>query len=295
MSKKVRKQKKSEQKRQRRNRRKSLVVIALILSLGLTSLILAQWRTIRSSFSSSFSPLTPQPQTSQTPSKEYIYGGGKLIATEEPNATSSNVPAPSGLTATVQFSGQTLTGVLLGWNSPSGTVNHFRVERAQSKDGPWVVPQLNNPGPNDTTFNDTTVSSNIAYLYRICAVDSQGNFSAYSNVDLSTTVYLQDYPFQAGQTPIRAQHFLDLMQAINAVRATAGLAPATWDSQYPQPQVHGGIYHSHLNDLRTALGDALSAMSALGFSRPQYEDPNPMTSGTPVKATQLKQLQDLVR
>jgi hypothetical protein len=68
------------------NRRKVVAVIGLILCLGLTTLILARWRTagVMGRTTSMFSPV-PQSQQSlspSSPSKEYIYAGGRLVAIE---------------------------------------------------------------------------------------------------------------------------------------------------------------------------------------------------------------------
>jgi Fibronectin type III domain len=264
-----------KRKRQSRSRRRSVAVIVLILSLGLSGLILAQWRVIRIPFSSSMPMTTPTPSLSASnPSKEYIYAGGKLVATEEPNASPSPtptiVPAPSNLTATAQFSGQTLTGVQLQWSNPSGTVDHFRIERTQDKNTPFA-PLPDTAGSSATTFTDINASQNIAYLYRICAVDAQGNLSTYTNVDLSTTVWFVDEPLvsysedHANATLIKAAHFTQLRAAINAVRHLVD--PNATDFQWtttnntPAPQVGGLIYASYLTDLRTNLDSALSALN----------------------------------
>jgi hypothetical protein len=95
--KKVRKQQKSRLSRLKsRSRRKAVIIIGLILCLGLTSVILAQWRAthVAGMTTAMLASAAPLPQANQTPtlSKEYIYAGGKLIATEEPTATSTPTP-----------------------------------------------------------------------------------------------------------------------------------------------------------------------------------------------------------
>ena len=97
MTKKKARLKQTTNKPQRKSHRKALVVISLILCLGLTSAILAHWRATRVAGTASSmavaAPL-PQPQPAlspSSPSKEYIYAGGRLIATEEPqSSTGSN-------------------------------------------------------------------------------------------------------------------------------------------------------------------------------------------------------------
>jgi hypothetical protein len=84
-----------------RSRHKAVVIIGLILCLGLTSVILAQWRAshVAGMTTAMLASAAPLPQANQTPtlSKEYIYSGGRLIATEEPVTTSTPTPTPTPL------------------------------------------------------------------------------------------------------------------------------------------------------------------------------------------------------
>jgi len=87
-----------------RGGRKAAVILGLVLSLGLTGIIYAQMR-IHSSINSHLAA-SPIPQDTPVdnpetkilkPTKEYIYAGGRLVATEEPSApTSSPTPTQSG-------------------------------------------------------------------------------------------------------------------------------------------------------------------------------------------------------
>ncbi|MCI0487450.1 MAG: BACON domain-containing protein, partial [Blastocatellia bacterium] len=85
--------------------RKKLSVIALIVALSLATLIAVGWPMLGSGTNSGVNPASPQSQP--TLSKEYIYAGGRLLATEEPpgggpgctftiNPTSQNFPAAGG-------------------------------------------------------------------------------------------------------------------------------------------------------------------------------------------------------
>jgi peptidyl-Asp metalloendopeptidase len=102
MTKKQARLKQTTYKSKRKSRRKALVVIGLILSLGLTSAILAHWRGARVAGTTgamrAAAPL-PQPQPAlspSSPSKEYIYAGGRLIATEEPSSRINVALASNG-------------------------------------------------------------------------------------------------------------------------------------------------------------------------------------------------------
>src|SRR5690349_1772683 len=110
----------AESKRRSRNGRKSIIVIGLILSLGLTSLILAGWGSLRKSFS----PLVPVPTPTPPPqlSKEYIYAGGKLVATEEPANTTLTTPTSFSAHA------DSTTQITLSWAATGAT--SYVIERS---------------------------------------------------------------------------------------------------------------------------------------------------------------------
>jgi hypothetical protein len=86
-------------------------------------------------------------QATPTPlplSKEYIYAGGRLVATEEPAPSATPTPPPAGpppaaLTATGYFPSSNTAAVKLVWAAPSGaTPTSYVVERATTRgaDGP---------------------------------------------------------------------------------------------------------------------------------------------------------------
>jgi hypothetical protein len=76
-----------------RKKLRAVAFVALLICLSLTGGIYAQWRASRLAAGThpmlAPAPTTPSPSS---PSKEYIYAGGKLIATEEPAPSAS--PAP---------------------------------------------------------------------------------------------------------------------------------------------------------------------------------------------------------
>jgi hypothetical protein len=67
------------------NRRKLILAISLIFSVIITSAILAQHRSSRSIISRTRPSTQNEPTSLTTPSKEYIYAGSRLVATEEPS------------------------------------------------------------------------------------------------------------------------------------------------------------------------------------------------------------------
>ena len=83
--------------------------------------------------------------------------------------------------------------------------------------------------------------------------------------DLATTVMFADQPVVGGITPMRGLQVTQLQTAVNAVRAAAGLPPATFSSV-----TAGTIARaSHIEELRAALDPARAALGlpAVVYSR----------------------------
>jgi hypothetical protein len=281
--------------RQRQNGRywKAHRVIALILCLGLTSLILAQWNRSRNFV------VTPSPSPQSSPSlqlaKEYIYAGGKLLATEEPAGVSSSLSPPGTLVA----DGSDAPLVNISWTaSTGGTVASYHIERCENFSlGPSCFSTVTDVPEVTLSYPDSGVVAGRAYLYRVRAVDSSGNYSNYS-IDLATTVNFTENRLVSytesptNATTIRAAHFTQLRDAVNAVRKLVNPSATAFSWTDTPPQSGGAINKSHINDLRTNLRDALVA---LGFPSPQYDAPDPMVSGQQVKAIHVQQLRDLMK
>lgn len=216
-------------------------------------------------------------------SKEYIYAGGRLIATEEPIA--APLPVPTGLSATASVSTISAPSVTVVWTPVSGTIDHYEVERKVS---------LTDQSPYSfncaaTPCLDATALASRAYLYRVRAVFAGGSRSNYSNQDLAATFPFTDDPLNPNgvRTVIAASHFLELREAVNAVRISAGLLPFEWTGVPPQSR--GVIYASHFNDLQKGLGEALAK---LGLPTPEYPAAG---KGSAVTAKTVQELRELMR
>ena len=124
-----------------------------------------------------------------------------------------------------------------------------------------------------------------AYLYKVRAINAGG--SADSAPDLATTVIFTDDPLVAGSTIIKAVHLAELRTAVNAVRALAGLAAATFTDAATPGVIVKAV---HINELRTDLDQA---MSALGFPTGGYTDT--LTAGVVIKAIHFQEIRNRVK
>jgi len=207
-------------------------------------------RRIRSAF---FSPPPAPLPSPNSPAKEYVYAGTRLVATEEPNPVTLAAPL---LVAAATFSQSRID---VTWNA-SANAHHYVVERASmSGESNFAVINSNVTG---TTYPDTTVTSINAYLYRVRAADAAGNLSPASNIDVATAITFADDPFPAPPTLtlVRASHVTQLRQAINAVRHTV---PGMQDYAWTQPINVGSspIKANDLEEMRLALDQALNQLN----------------------------------
>jgi hypothetical protein len=108
-----------------------------------------------------------------------------------------------------------------------------------------------------TSIQDTTgLFAGHTYIYRIRAVDTQGVASEQSLPDLTTRIAFSDDPIVGGVSVIRGVHISQLRQAIDAVRAAAGLAPA-WSDYNP---LTGSVLASTFTELLDRLNEARTSL-----------------------------------
>ena len=288
---------KSKQRKQRRqqaitplpskrpSRRPRALIFSVLLCLLIGSVGWAGWR--------SFSSLpVPAPSTSTssvspaTPTKEYIYAGGRLVATEEP--VGSSLTAPGSLTALWAAPGSA-TGITLNWQaSTGGTVSHCVIERQPASSQTLTT--------TATSFSDTDITPGQAYLYHVRAVDTQNQYSPYSNPDIATVITFQDDPLCSLEVPcpsqpatrVQAIHFTQLRAAIKAVRdLVVGLETAWTEAITTGVEVKA----DHIDEMRARLTEARTALGlpALANSTP--------TAGASVgiRAAHITELRDGVK
>jgi hypothetical protein len=301
------KKKPSRQKCADFSRRERHIVIVAVVALSL----FASWTLL--AYSGALDPVfklnanragTVSIQTfnSNAPSKEYIYAGGRLVATEEPTATSTAATAPSGLAATADTSGQ--VHLTWSWSPAQGeTLDHFVVERRLTINDASSTLLTPSP-PTATSFDDVlsfgTVSptgvvsgSVITYLYRVRAVNTASSTSGPSNVDLITTIsYSQDH-IQQFTTVVKKQDLAELRVAVNAVRVAAALPQFTaWtDPDLSQPSIT--IKTENIVELRGKIDEALGFINPP--TQPDYTDLTLQKQITAIKKAHFNDLRKRVR
>jgi YD repeat-containing protein len=187
------------------------------------------------------------------------------------------IDAPTNLTMTAASD----TSLSLSWTPPGGAVAHYQIERSQSVSGPFLF----RANTASTTFQDTSVTTDQAYLYRVRAVTSGGVPSAPSNMALGTTTSFEFNGAALVGNVVKKQHIYDIRTAINAVRAVAGLTAATWTRSDLTNLL---IVVNDVQELRTKLGEALTVLS---ISPGAYTDPTLTAGVTIIKGVHVDQLQ----
>jgi hypothetical protein len=104
------------------------------------------------------------------------------------------------------------------------------------------------------------------------------------------TVFTDDQ-LVARMTVAKAQHVLELRQAVDALRAVAGLAPAPWTDIALSPS-SAFIKAVHIMELRTYLDDAATR---LGYATVPYTDPSLGTGLLSIKRIHIEELRQRIR
>jgi len=195
----------------------------------------------------------------------------------EGTSTPTIPPVPTNLVARATST----TSILVTWNASAGATS-YRLYRSEN-DGAYAL--IASPATNSYTDSGRTAGK--TYVYRVQAV-AAGLSSADSNRDHATTILFTDDPLVAEVDVVRAVHLTQLRTAVNAVRAAAGLAAATWTDSSPAGVA---IKRVHITQLRSALTPALTA---LGKSSPSYTDAS-LTTATVVKAVHFQELRNLTK
>ena len=191
-------------------------------------------------------------------------------------ASSGSPPsAPTGFSANATSA----TQVALNWNSVGGATQ-YEVTRRFNGESEEIIATPSTPGITDA------VSSNAAYLYRVRAVGASGT-SAFSASDLATTFVFTPDPLQSGVHLVQRTDLTSLRDAVNAVRALAALAPASFTDPTIVQNVTP-VRAQHILDLQTALNAAFSTLGLTPLS-------TTVSSSTPIAAGDFQQIRDALK
>ncbi|HXH39645.1 MAG TPA: fibronectin type III domain-containing protein, partial [Thermoanaerobaculia bacterium] len=189
-------------------------------------------------------------------------------------------PAPTGLIATAVST----TQVNLSWSASSGATQYDVVRLSASSGYTTLITTAS------TSYSDSSVTAGGTYVYKVRAIDASARLSGFSTPDAATTIFFTDDPLAAGTTTVQAIHVTELRQAVNAMRATAGLGAMS----FADSVVTGGVTVKalHLQELRTAL---TQARTALGLTTIAFTDPTLTVGTTLVKVAHFQELRGGVK
>ena len=194
----------------------------------------------------------------------------------------ANAPqTPAGFTAAAA----TTTSINVSWTASTGaTANtQYEVQRASAGSSFATVKTT-----AATSFSDP-VSAGNTYVYKVRAIDATVGNSGYSAPDAATTIVFTDDPVVAHSTGVKAVHLTELRQAINAMRAAAGLTATT----FADPSLGTlKIRALHFQEMRTAL---TQARTSLGLGPVVFTDPTINAGTTSVRAAHLQELRNAVK
>ncbi len=204
-------------------------------------------------------------------------GHGTLYIADSENhrvrAAFASIPdVPPAFAATATSNSQ----VQLSWSPVTGA-SYFEIWRSANHAPFALVGTL-----AGTAATDPGRVSNTTYLYKLRARRGVAA-SPFTNVELATTMMFQDATLAASR--IKAVHFTQLRSAVDAVRAAAGLAPASFPDATLTPG-STNVRLVHLTSLRTALNEAYAA---IGMPAITYAQPT-LTAGSIVRAAHLLEL-----
>jgi hypothetical protein len=144
-------------------------------------------------------------------------------------------------------------------------------------------------GPGDTSKITVTTPAHSVGAVQIDLTPTTGSVYSKANAFAYLPTVFTDDTITLQVTTAKAQHIIELRQAVDAMRAVSGLGTAPW----ADPSLVSGnmIRAVHIQDLRTYLNDAASR---LGYSTSGYTDPS-LTSGFLISRVHIEELRQRIR
>jgi len=145
-------------------------------------------------------------------------------------------------------------------------------------------------GGGDTSSITVTTPAHSVGAVQIDVTPTSGSPFSQANAFAYLPTVFTDDTILIGQTTPKAQHIIELRQAVDAMRAVAGLGPAMWTDATLLPN-NNLIKAIHILELRTYFDDAATH---LGFSTSPYTDPG-LSSGFVIKRIHIEELRQRIR
>jgi hypothetical protein len=143
---------------------------------------------------------------------------------------------------------------------------------------------------NGTSEITVTTPAHAVGAVDINLMPTSGSAYTKSNAFAYLPTIFTDDTLVLGVTTAKAQHIIELRQAIDAMRAVAGLSPAPWTDAtlVPTTTVIKAVY---IQELRTYLDDAATR---LGYTTQPYTDPS-LTMSYVIKRVHIEELRQRIR
>ena len=172
----------SRQHRKQQQRTRFLFITAVCLSVvTCVGIVIGPWRSSigAGGFRALFTAPVPTPTIAPPgdPSREYIYAGGRMVATEDTE------PGNPALHRPTDFSLLIWCQAHASWTDNSNNETGFHVQRSTSPT--FTNTSTYTMAENVTTFSQN-VSRNVTYYYRVRSTNATGN-SGWSNVVILVT------------------------------------------------------------------------------------------------------------
>jgi hypothetical protein len=194
MSKKRASQREKRKSRSVRYKYRTLIAIGLLLGLSLMSGVLAHWKGLRTvtklnaMVAAPAPTATPNSLAANNPAKEYIYAGGKLVATEEPTPAPTSTPTPTpspspsptaspSPTPTPAFNGATFISQSVPTSMIAGQSYAVSLTMKNTGTTTWQSGTLHRLGTQNPTDNTTWMGANRVTLPSAITPDATCTFS----------------------------------------------------------------------------------------------------------------------
>ena len=144
-------------------------------------------------------------------------------------------------------------------------------------------------GAGDTSIITVTTPAHSVGAVQIDITPSSGSAYSKTNAFAYLPTVFTDDSLIVGQTTTKAQHVIELRQAVEALRAVEALGVVPWTDAALAPGTT--IKATHILELRRFLDDAATR---LAFSTSPYTDPG-LTSGFVIKRIHIEELRQRIR